>query len=116
MKPRRIRLASGEVIDADELNDFARVAPRPSMPVAQELATSTIPSPAAATSPRSDRELLDALMAARERLTANESRAFGDMHARFVARRLRALTFAQRVWAQEVAARVGLDVEAPGYW
>jgi len=72
--------------------------------------------PVAVASPRTDRQLLDAIMSTPARLTAAESRAFGGMRESMLSRRLLALSYAQRSWAQEVAARLGFDVEVPGGW
>jgi hypothetical protein len=63
-----------------------------------------------------DFDLLAQLCARGDRLQAREREAFADMHKRMGAGRLHALSFAQRAWAQEAAARVGLDVQAPADW
>lgn len=72
--------------------------------------------PVAVVSPRTDLEVLDAIMSAPTRLTAAESRAFGGMRESVRARRVVALSYAQRSWAQEVAARLGFDVASPDGW
>lgn len=54
-----------------------------------------------------DRNLLDAVCNAGSRLTPRERTAFGDMQQRMHAGRIHVLSYAQRAWLQEAAARVG---------
>jgi hypothetical protein len=99
----------------DSLDDEpAKVRPPPPMPTARVFAAES--PPVAVASPRTDLELLDTIMSAPTRLTVVESRAFGGMRESMLARRVVALSYAQRSWAQEVAARLGFDVEAPDGW
>jgi len=107
------RLSSGEVVDEEEIEP-AQVRPPPPAPAARA-ATSTA-APAPSSSPRTDLELLEALVLQRAHLTIDEHRAFGGMLDRLRAGWIRALSYPQRAWAQEVAARVGLDVDAPDDW
>lgn len=114
MLPAKRRLASGEIVDADELEPV-RVRPPPAMP--NPIApTKHEARPAAVNSPRTDVEILDAIVSKHEQLTAKERRAFDGMRARMRSRTIFALSYAQRAWAQEVAARLGFDVETPGEW
>jgi len=55
-------------------------------------------------------------MSRRSRLTTEQARSFAGMLDRLRAGWIRALSYSQRAWAQEVAARVGLDVETPEGW
>jgi hypothetical protein len=99
----------------DPLDDEpVKVRPPPPMPTARVLDVE--PPPVAVACPHTDLELLDAIMASPARLTAAETRAFGGMRSRMRARRVVALSYAQRSWAQEVAARLGFDVDAPDGW
>jgi len=72
--------------------------------------------PVAVASSRTDWQLLDAIMSTPTRLTTAESRAFGGMRESMLSRRLYALSYAQRSWAQEVAARLGFDVDSATGW
>jgi hypothetical protein len=113
----RGRLPSGKVHDADDL-DETRVRPPPVMPTPRPLVA--IASPAKVSPPlgppRTDRELLEALEAQRGRLTFVEARAFGKMLYDMHGGRLQALSYAQRAWAQEVGARLGLGVAKVEGW
>jgi hypothetical protein len=113
-QPRRIRLDSGEVIDAEDLPSAAVRAPPP-LPVAKTL---SIPQEriVAVECPRTDREVLDAVMSVSGKLTNSERKAFGEMRTLLVAGRIRHLEWKQRTWAQKVAARLGYDVEDPVDW
>ena len=63
-----------------------------------------------------DRWLLDTVCKASSRLYPRERAAFLDMQKRMAAGRLHALSYAQRAWLQEAAARLGLAVSDPGDW
>jgi hypothetical protein len=67
-------------------------------------------------SPRSDLELLEALEGRALSLDAGEREAFAGMLERLRNGRARFLTYPQRAWAQQSAARLGLDAKAPGGW
>jgi hypothetical protein len=110
------RLPSGEVYDADEFN--ARVRPRPVMPTPWPQPATTGPAKASPPlgPPRTDRELLEALERVASRLTTGERRSFGDMLAAMKGGRIQALSYAQRAWAQEVGARLGLGVAKVEGW
>lgn len=112
----RIRLPSGEVYDADELD--ARVRPPPAMPASWPMVVTTSAAKASLPLglPRTDRELLEALEARRSRLTFAEARAFGKMLHDMKAARIQALSYAQRAWTQEVGARLGLGVAKVEGW
>lgn len=108
-------LASGEVVDADELEAAARVRPPPRAPVpraARPCPRVASPLPA----PRTDLELLEALAHRRAALGDHEWAAFGRMLDGMRRGAIRSLSYAQRAWAQEVAHRIGLDVDHPGDW
>jgi hypothetical protein len=94
------------------------VRPPPAMPSPRPAAGSTGPAKAAPPSgpPRTDRELLEALEGQRGRLTFDERRAFGQMLVAMKAGRIQALSYAQRAWAQEVGARLGLGVSKVEGW
>ena len=112
------RLASGEVLDAAELEALARVPAAPVAPPVRPLAARPR-APVAPPSPRAGRtdlELLEALAAVPERLSSNERRAFKNMLERFQLGAVKALSFAQRAWAQEAAARAGLGELAVDDW
>jgi hypothetical protein len=98
--------------EIEQLEQSAKVRPAPPLPRAGTLAVASSP-PVPTKAPRTDLEVLDAIMSAPERLTTVESKAFGDMRRRMASRLLYALSYAQRSWAQEVAARLGFDVVAP---
>lgn len=114
----RRRLASGEVYDVVELEAHARVrpapqapSPRPVLPPKAPLTVKLLPA-----SLKTDLGLLEALAATQGKLSAAEREAFTGMLNRLRAGWIRALSYAQRAWAQEVGARVGLDIEHPGDW
>jgi hypothetical protein len=108
---KRIRLLSGEVVDAPS----TQVRPPPPMPVAKAFVLGPA-TPTVKQSPETDRELLDAILSAFCRLSAREQNAFGGMRQDMGAGRLNALSYSQRAWAQQVAARLGFDVEVPDDW
>lgn len=105
----RVRLSSGEVLDANDLEP-ARVRPPPPMPT--PMAAAPTSAPMVKLSPRSDVEILDAILSATARLTLRERDAFAGMRHRVAY----GLSYAQRSWAQEVAARLGFDVTSPTGW
>lgn len=63
-----------------------------------------------------DRQLLDAVCMANSRLAPHERRAFLDMRQRMHAGRMPALSYAQRAWLQEAAARIGLGAKEVDGW
>ena len=91
-----------------------RVRPAPPLPAIR--AIDTAPPIRVVACPRTDLEVLDAALSAPERLTLREQQSFGSMRRSMIARSLLALSYAQRSWAQEVAARLGFDVDAPTGW
>lgn len=113
----RRRLASGEVLEADEL-EAPPVRPPPAMPKARPAAPS--PKPRASVqvghSPRTDLDLLTAIASKPDELDAFERTAFGKMLGLMQRCEIRALSYAQRAWAQQVASRVGFNVADPGDW
>lgn len=109
------RLASGEVVDEEEL-EAAPVRPPPPAPAPRSATSAPTAAPAPSSSLRTDLELLEALVLQQSRLTIDEYRAFGGMLDRLRAGWIRALSYPQHAWAQEVAARVGLNVDAPDDW
>jgi hypothetical protein len=113
-QPRRIRLESGEVIDAEDLPSAAVRAPPP-LPAAKTLVTAP-ERIVAVECPQTDREVLDAVMSVPGKLTERERKAFGEMRSLLTAGRIRHLEWKQRTWAQKVAARLGFDVDDPGEW
>jgi hypothetical protein len=111
MTSKRVRLSSGEVLDAIDAVESSRVRPPPPLPPAKSVSFEL--APVVVVSPRTDLEVLDAIMSDPTRLTTAEARAFGGMR-QYVTRS--PLSYAQRSWAQEVAARLGFDVESPKGW
>ena len=85
------------------------------MPVAKEL-VATRTEPKVKQSPETDRELLDAILSVASGPNADERRAFDGMRNQMAAGRIQALSYSQRAWAQQVAARLGFDVESPTDW
>lgn len=63
-----------------------------------------------------DRELLDAVCMAQSRLYARERTAFLDMQRKMRDGRIRLLSYGQRSWLQEAAARIGLGEKAVEGW
>lgn len=113
-QPRRVRLDSGEIIDAEDLpSTSVRPPPAPHVPRALTIAPERI---VVVARPSTDREVLDALMSAPSRLSERERKAFGEMRGLLVAGRIRHLEWKQRVWAQKVAARLDFNVADPGEW
>lgn len=109
-------MQSRRALYIDELEDLeqsSKIRPAPPVPPTRAFVASPPPTPVPTKAPRTDAELLDAIMSVPARLTTVESRAFGEMRRRMASRLLYALSYAQRAWAQEVAARLGFDVEAP---
>jgi hypothetical protein len=111
---RRIRLESGEVIEAEDLPSTAVRAPPP-VPAAKALMVAS-ECIVAVQCPQTDHEVLDAVMSVSDKLTDAERKAFGNMRTLLVAGRIRHLEWKQRTWAQKVAARLGFDVDDPGEW
>lgn len=112
MKHRRIRLPSGEVVDAPS----TAVRPPPPLPTPKPL---VVPPEriVAVACPRTDRQLLDAIMSSKpQHLSAYERKAFGNMRRLMLEGRIQHLEFKQRAWAQRVAARLGFGVDDPGDW
>jgi len=109
------RLSSGEVVDADEL-ELAPVRPPPPAPAPRSALPVQQPLHQPTNAPRTDLELLEAIMSRRARLTTEEARSFDGMLYRLRTQWTFALSYSQRAWAQEVGARVGLDVDAPEGW
>ena len=104
------RLFTTESLD----DEPTKVRPPPPMPAPRILTAPLLPTVAAL--PRSDLEALDANRCESskpERLTTVESRAFSGMRNKMSARPLYALSYAQRSWAKEVAARLDLEVSRP---
>lgn len=111
MQHKRIRLPSGEVVDAPS----TAVRPPPSLPTPKPL---VVPPEriVAVECPQTDREVLDAIMSKPERLAEHERKAFGNMRHLMLEGRIQHLAWKQRAWAQRVAARLGFDVDDPGEW
>ncbi len=109
MQPRRIRLASGEVITPEDLEETTKVRPSPPIPTPKPPALLTeVIVPVAY--PRSDRELLDAIMSKEQSLFEREHKAFHNMRTLLIGGSVHHLEWKQRQWAQRVAARLGFDV------
>jgi len=109
MQPRRIRLASGEVITPEDLEETTRVRPSPPIPTSNPpvlLKEVIVP----VKYPRSDRELLDAIISKEQSLFERERKAFHNMRILLVGGSVHHLEWKQRQWAQRVAARLGFDV------
>lgn len=111
MKPRRIRLASGEVVDPEDASPVPvrrpPTAPTPRAPQSPVNTSSVVARP------QTDRQLLDAILSRPCDLTEHEKRAFADMRASVA---MNPLSWSQQQWATEVAHRLGFDVDHPGDW
>lgn len=110
---KRRLLASGEVLDDDD-EEPAKVRPPPPMPTAKMGLDPA--APVVVQAPRTDKQILDAIVSKAERLTDKERGSFKNMQKAMADGRIVALSFAQRAWAQEAAARLGFDVETPEDW
>ena len=110
MRHRRIRLASGEVVDAPStaVRPPPLLTPKPLVVPPERIV--------AVASPRTEREVMDVVMSKPERLTEYERKAFGNMRRLLLEGRIQHLEWKQRAWAQRVAHRLGFDVEDPGTW
>lgn len=111
MQPRRIRLASGEVVDPEDAAPVSvRHPPKAPTPRAPQ---SPVNTSSVVARPQTDQQLLDAILSRPGDLTEHEKRAFIDMRASAAKR---PLSWSQQQWATEVAYRLGFDVDHPGNW
>jgi hypothetical protein len=100
--------------ELETLERTAKVRPAPPLPQPRALVVASSP-PVPTKAPRTDVELLDAILSAPERLTTSERKAFQGMRNRFGSVLPASLSYAQREWAQRVAARLGFEIDVPIY-
>jgi hypothetical protein len=111
MQHKRIRLPSGEVVDAPSTT----IRPPPPLPTPKPLVVPPERIEAVAC-PQTDRQILDAIVSKADHLAEYERKAFTNMRRLLVDGRIHHLQWKQRAWAQRVAARLGFGVEDPGDW
>lgn len=105
MKVRRVLLASGELVDPEDLPE-ATIRRPPPLPTAREIVV-PVRVPVVTDAPDTDLELLDAVLSKPADLNNEEREAFGTMRRLLLGGRVDYLSFKRRAWAQKVAASLG---------